>query len=123
MFRLNRTIIRPNTKHSIGTFSERLHYGIPYCLQIVLTLQVILVLLADVCQGCCIFLTRFKIYVRKALEEWKRKYSGMGIPLENTTLYTLQFADDQVVLAGEKEDLECMTRKLTFWHRNFTFKF
>jgi hypothetical protein len=36
----------------------------------------------------------------------------MGIPLENTTLYTLQFADDQVVLAGDKEDLEYMTCKL-----------
>jgi len=36
----------------------------------------------------------------------------MGIPLENTTLYTLQFADDEVVLAGDKEDLEYMTRKL-----------
>jgi len=36
----------------------------------------------------------------------------MGIPLENTTLYTLQFADYQVVLAGDNEDLEYMTRKL-----------
>ena len=36
----------------------------------------------------------------------------MRIPLENTTLYTLQFADDQVVLVGDKEDLEYMTRKL-----------
>jgi malonyl CoA-acyl carrier protein transacylase len=27
-------------------------------------------------------------------------------------LYALQFADDQVVLAGDKEDLEYMTRKL-----------
>jgi len=36
----------------------------------------------------------------------------MGIPLKNSTLYTLQFADDQVVLAGEKEDLEYMTCKL-----------
>jgi len=36
----------------------------------------------------------------------------MGIPLENTTLHALQFADDQVVLAGDKEDLEYMTRKL-----------
>jgi len=35
----------------------------------------------------------------------------MGIPLENTTLYTLQFADNQVVLAGDKEDLEYMKRK------------
>jgi len=36
----------------------------------------------------------------------------MGIPLENTKLYTLLFADDQVVLASYKEDLEYMTRKL-----------
>ena len=36
----------------------------------------------------------------------------MGVPSENTTLYTLQFADDQVVLVGDKEDLEYMTRKL-----------
>ena len=36
----------------------------------------------------------------------------MGIPLEDITLYTLQFADDQVVLAGDKEVLEYMTRKL-----------
>jgi len=36
----------------------------------------------------------------------------MGITLENTTLYTLQFADDQVVLAGDKEDLEYMRCKL-----------
>jgi hypothetical protein len=28
-------------------------------------------------------------------------------------LCTLQFADDQVVLAGDKEDLEHMARKLT----------
>jgi hypothetical protein len=63
------------------------------------------------CQGCCISPTLFKIYIQKALEEWKRKCSGMGIPLENTTLYTLQFVDDQVVLAGDK-DLEYMTCKL-----------
>jgi len=60
----------------------------------------------------------FKIYVRKVLEEWKRKCTGMGIPLENTALHTLQFADDQVVLAGDKEDLEYMTRKLKETTRN-----
>ena len=63
-------------------------------------------------QGCCISPTLFKIYIRKALEDWKRKCSGIGIPLENTTLYTLLIADDQEVLAGDKEDLEYMTRKL-----------
>jgi len=63
-------------------------------------------------QGCCISPTLFKIYIQKALEEWKHKCSGMGIPLQNTTFYTLQFADDQVVLAGDKEDLEYVMRKL-----------
>jgi hypothetical protein len=54
----------------------------------------------------------FKMYIRKALEEWKRKCYGMGIPLGNITLYTLQSADDEVGLASDKEDLEHMTRKL-----------
>ena len=63
-------------------------------------------------KGCFISPTLFKIYIPKALEEWKRKCSGMGNTLENTTLCTLQFADDKVVLAGDKEDLECMTHKL-----------
>jgi len=54
-------------------------------------------------QGCCISPTLFKIYIRKALEEWKRKCHRMGVPLENITLYTLQFADNQVVLAGDKK--------------------
>jgi hypothetical protein len=63
-------------------------------------------------QGCCISPTLFKVYIRKALEEWKRKCHGMGIPLGNITLYTLQFADDQVVLVGNKEDLEYTTCKL-----------
>jgi len=34
MFRFNRTIIRPNTKHSIGTFNKCLHCGVLYCLQL-----------------------------------------------------------------------------------------
>ena len=62
-------------------------------------------------QGCCISSTLFKIYIRKVLEEWKCKCSGMGIPLENATLYTRQFADDQVFSAGDKEDLEYMMCK------------
>lgn len=44
--------------------------------------------------------------------QWKRKCSGMGIPLNDTNIYTLQFADDQVIIAGDKEDLQYMTRKL-----------
>jgi len=44
----------------------------------------------------------------------------MGVPLENTTLYTLQFADDQVVLAGDKEYFEYMTRKLKETHEKWS---
>ena len=37
----------------------------------------------------------------------------MGVPLnDNTTLYTLCFADDQIVIAQDHEDLSYMTRKL-----------
>jgi hypothetical protein len=53
-------------------------------------------------QGCCFSPTLFKIYIRKALEERKRKYHGMGITLDNITLYIVHFADYQVVLAGNK---------------------
>jgi hypothetical protein len=56
----------------------------------------------------------FKIYVEKALNTWKRKCSGVGYNVDNTTIYTytLQFADDQVVIAQSKDDLEYMCRKI-----------
>jgi len=70
-------------------------------------------------QGCCISPTLFKIYIPKALEEWKRKCSGMGILLTNTTLCTLQFADDQDILEGDKEYSEYKTRKLKESYENW----
>jgi len=36
----------------------------------------------------------------------------MGYNVDNTTIYKLQFADDQVVIAQSKEDLEYIGRKL-----------
>ena len=63
-------------------------------------------------QGCCVSPTLFKIYVAKALRQWKRKCNGMGVDLGDVCLYTLQFADDQVIMASDKGDLEYMTRKL-----------
>ena len=59
-------------------------------------------------QGCCISPTVFNIDVEKALNISKRKWSGMGFSVDNTTICTLQFADDQVVTAQSKEDLEYM---------------
>ena len=37
----------------------------------------------------------------------------MGVPIiGHTTILTLFFADDQVVIAQDQEDTECMLRKL-----------
>ena len=35
----------------------------------------------------------------------------MGIQLNNSFLYTLQFADDQAVTANDKDDMEYMVRE------------
>jgi hypothetical protein len=50
--------------------------------------------------------------VERTLNTWKRKCSGMGYNVDNTTLYTLQFADDQVVVVQSKKDLDYMWQKL-----------
>lgn len=43
----------------------------------------------------------------------------MGIPLNEEHLYTLSFADDQIVMAQDYEDLEYMTRKLIEEYNNW----
>lgn len=63
-------------------------------------------------QGCTMAPTLFKIYLEEALGEWKRKCSGMGIPVGGEIMYTLLFADDQVIVAGDMDDLSYMLRKL-----------
>jgi hypothetical protein len=65
--------------------------------------------------------TLFKIYVQEALNTWKRKCFVMGYNVDNT-IYTLQFADDQMVMAQSKDDLEYMGRKLQeeYSKRGFT---
>lgn len=63
-------------------------------------------------QGCCLSTTLFKIYLQQTLKQWKRKCSNMGIPLNDNIIYTLCFADDQIVLAQDQHDIEYMTRKL-----------
>ena len=40
-------------------------------------------------QGCCISPTLFKIYIKEALLKWKKKCSGIGIPLADRTIYSL----------------------------------
>ena len=63
-------------------------------------------------RGWCISPTLFKICIEKALNIWKRKCCGMRYNVDNTMICTQQFADDRVVMAQSKEDLEYMCRKL-----------
>ena len=71
-------------------------------------------------QGCCLSPTLFKVYLEEVLKEWKRCCSGMGVPLrEDGTLYTLCFADDQMVIAQDEEDANYMTRKLVEVYRKW----
>lgn len=71
-------------------------------------------------QGCCLSPTLFKIYLEHVLKEWKRKCAGMGVPLnDQETLFTLCFADDQVVISQDHDDAEYMTRKLVEEYRKW----
>jgi len=36
----------------------------------------------------------------------------MGLEIQETTIYSMLFADDQLLIAQDYEDLEYMTRKL-----------
>ena len=63
-------------------------------------------------QVCSLSPTLFKIYLERVLRNWKRKCQPMGIPIQNTHVYSLNFADDQVLLAQDHDDMEYMARKL-----------
>jgi hypothetical protein len=45
--------------------------------------------------------TLFKIYLERVLRNWKRRCQPMGIPTQNTHVYSLNFADDQVLIAQD----------------------
>lgn len=63
-------------------------------------------------QGCPTSPTLFKIFLEHALREWRRKCEGMGVPVRNHHIYSLNFADDQVIIAQDVDDLSYMVRKL-----------
>jgi len=56
--------------------------------------------------------TLFKIYIQNVLENWQKKCAKMGMEIQDTTTYTMLFADDQLLIAQDYEDLEYMTKKL-----------
>jgi hypothetical protein len=40
------------------------------------------------------------------------KCARMGLEIQDTTIYSILFADDQLIIAQDYENLEYMTRKL-----------
>lgn len=56
--------------------------------------------------------TLLKIYISHVLIQQTRKYSAMGINVNDFFLYTLLFADDDAVIDSNKEDASHMIRKL-----------
>ena len=63
-------------------------------------------------QGCSLSPTLFKIYIQNALENWQKKCAKMVLEIQETTIYSLLFADDHLLIAQDYEDLEYMTWKL-----------
>lgn len=63
-------------------------------------------------QGCCLAPTLFKMYLKQALANWKRYCRNMGIEVDGEFIYTLHYADDQVICAEDDIDISYMLRKL-----------
>lgn len=70
-------------------------------------------------QGCSLSPVLFNIYIDQALNLWYKKCSEMGIPIEDKTLHSLLFADDQVIFAGDEDDMIYMVNKLMEEYRKW----
>jgi hypothetical protein len=46
------------------------------------------------------------------LRNWKKKSQPVGITIQNTYVYSLSSADDQVLLEQDRDDVEYIVRKL-----------
>ena len=73
-------------------------------------------------QGCCLASTLFKIFLTEAIKNWRRKCNSMGIQINNDHLYSLNFADDQIIFAEDDNDINYMIRKLKEEYENWGLK-
>lgn len=63
-------------------------------------------------QECCIAPILFRIYLLENVKLWRAKCRKMRVPVGENILYTLHFADNQVICAQDEEDTHYMFRKL-----------
>jgi hypothetical protein len=59
-------------------------------------------------QGCSLSPTLFKIYLERVLRNWKRRCQLMGTPIQNTHVHSFNFANDQILIAQDHDDMEFM---------------
>ena len=65
-------------------------------------------------QGCSLSPTLFKIYIQDGLENWQKKCAKIGLEIQDTTIYTMIFPHDQLLIAHDYENLEYTTKKLIY---------
>ena len=59
------------------------------------------------------FFQFYLIWKKKTLDHWKKSCQGMGVPLEeNKFLFSLNYADDQVIIVQDSDDLEFILKIL-----------
>ncbi|GJQ78908.1 hypothetical protein Trydic_g77 [Trypoxylus dichotomus] len=52
------------------------------------------------------------MYLKTILRDWRKKYTPMGMFLDEHHIYSLEFADDQAILAKDGDDIDYMLKKL-----------
>jgi hypothetical protein len=61
-------------------------------------------------QGCSLSPNLFKIYIQRVLENWQKKCTKMGLKIQDRTIYSMLFADDQLLIAQNYEELQYTTK-------------
>jgi hypothetical protein len=52
-------------------------------------------------QECSLSPTLFKLYIQNVSENWQKKFAKMGLELQDTTIYSMLFADVQLLSAQD----------------------
>ena len=64
-------------------------------------------------QGCSLSPILFNTYVEKTRDHWKKSCQAMGVPIEESKcLCSLNYADDQVIIAQDAHNLEFILKRL-----------
>jgi hypothetical protein len=98
---------------------KRLYKNTRSCIRIKNQISQSFIVTKGLCQGCCISPTLFKIFPNEALKNWIRKCKYMGININEGYVYTLLFADDQIITGEDEDDMNYMMRKLTEEYNNW----